>query len=562
MSKRPTPQKPAKNKLFNLLDVVNFPQKVSSTLGVVLDSTGTYKTDDSFDYVTKIRIVDQSYNPRNKDSLTSEPYVMVFFYTKTAAEAPQVKRIGDIFLLKNFIFDTHFDGQKTIVKGKQNKSCSEWQLFDGRMSANSGTVGKSRTIPTTLFREENEQLKKLREWSHNFFSNNSILDLSWYQTELPLHIKNEDICEMKDIDLVLKVIGDVKIIANGLSYHKLVFTDEQKKLYFSEVQNSSFDFSIGDVVKVRSVCVFVHNESRKIDFFNYSTILQLQDKFKDAKKLEKKALENHFSQEVLESQFFEELHLEKYNCQQIGPSVYIFSSGLGKSNKKGRQNLIDQFPLLEQFNLKDIILPGQPKIKGSAIIGSVYHKEHIELPITPLEEIAQTLTSCQKSKTAFSKYKNKLFRVRTEIVSMVSDKFKDCAKIYSPSMNKTWNLDEWETAQIVAQDAKIIYYIEFRIKDDSLEDQNTEIPVYVVTFDGNPEKIFELWDLLPDHLYVPEWIKLSSAKTEKFNHHLRNLANPNVQYDLVMSVVRNDEGVTYFKIVDTIFWFQDFSKDA
>ena len=39
------------------------PEKKQFCIGVILDATGMYKTDNSFDYVCKLKIIDQTYNP-------------------------------------------------------------------------------------------------------------------------------------------------------------------------------------------------------------------------------------------------------------------------------------------------------------------------------------------------------------------------------------------------------------------------------------------------------------------------------------------------------------------
>jgi hypothetical protein len=80
---------------------VNKPKNKQSCLGVILDATGAYKTFDSTDYVTKLKVIDPSFNfETSKSSL--KRYIHVFIYTPTVGEAPVVNRIGDIIRLKNF----------------------------------------------------------------------------------------------------------------------------------------------------------------------------------------------------------------------------------------------------------------------------------------------------------------------------------------------------------------------------------------------------------------------------------------------------------------------------
>lgn len=77
------------------------PEDNQNCLGVVLDATGAYKTYDSTDYVTKLKIIDPSFNSLSNKT-NYKDFVQIFIYTSTAAEAPRVARIGDIIRLKGF----------------------------------------------------------------------------------------------------------------------------------------------------------------------------------------------------------------------------------------------------------------------------------------------------------------------------------------------------------------------------------------------------------------------------------------------------------------------------
>ena len=91
-----------------------------------MDATGSYKTDDSYDYVCKMKLIDESHNPLNNEG-EKLPFVQIFIFTSKLSESPVVRRVGDIVLLKNFSFDTY----KNMVKGIFKKSRSEWFLFGG-----------------------------------------------------------------------------------------------------------------------------------------------------------------------------------------------------------------------------------------------------------------------------------------------------------------------------------------------------------------------------------------------------------------------------------------------
>lgn len=79
---------------FSLQEVVETPLRKQSFLGVVLDATGTYKTDDSFDYVCKLKVIDSSYNPKNQSRYSKkaklEPFVQVFIFSPKLALSPKI----------------------------------------------------------------------------------------------------------------------------------------------------------------------------------------------------------------------------------------------------------------------------------------------------------------------------------------------------------------------------------------------------------------------------------------------------------------------------------------
>ena len=98
-----------------------------TALGVILDATGTYKTDDSFDYICKIKIIDDSYNPIDSKKLKQLPFLTIFVFSSKIAESPKISSIGDILYLEDFAFDTH---EEKLVRGTLKKY-SRWGLLDG-----------------------------------------------------------------------------------------------------------------------------------------------------------------------------------------------------------------------------------------------------------------------------------------------------------------------------------------------------------------------------------------------------------------------------------------------
>jgi hypothetical protein len=554
MSKMPSPTKPAPNKLYTLKDVVNFPEKIASTLGVILDFTGTYRTDDSFDYVTKLRVIDNTYNPKAKLDLNTEPTVFIFIYTKTEAEAPKLRNVGDIILLRNFYFDNYQTKDNNVVRGNYNKSCSEWQIFSGRANTATQAIEKSRTIPSKVFGEELEQIRKLREWLNPFFVNQGLTELSWYQHEFPQPVVSENVYQLKDVDLIVRIVAEVKAIVNGLSYHKIVFTDEKKQLYFAELQRTGTEFDVNSVVKLRSVCIFLHNNSRKIDFYNYSSIIQIPSHFKDAKEVSKKTADVRYASSDLENQFFEELHLDKYTKQQISSNLFSYVSNSDRKGKSTKNPLMDSFPDLERYDLSYVDQPNKKKsTKTGAKIGSIVLVDHADLKFTSLRELEKILRICKNSPSEYKNYSNQNFKVRVQISSLETTKPELFSKLYSASANKLWNLGDKEYAVIASKDVKIIFYLTMMTQ----EKDNTSlppVPLYVVTYDGNPDNLFDLWKAFPELSDLESWLNLGK-KSKKVSEMMEKLSSPDVEYDFVVQLIHNAEGNIYFRIVDSMFWF-------
>lgn len=86
---------------MTLNKIVGKPGDDISCLAVVLDATGAYKTFDSTDYVTKLKVIDPTYNFKT-DGYEYKKYVHVFIFTEKYSEAPSVPRVGDIIKLKKY----------------------------------------------------------------------------------------------------------------------------------------------------------------------------------------------------------------------------------------------------------------------------------------------------------------------------------------------------------------------------------------------------------------------------------------------------------------------------
>ena len=84
-----------------LADIVENPTPKTSCVGVILDATGAYKTYDSIDYVTKLKIIDHTFNYKDNET-NYKSFIHVFIYSDTPEVGPRTNRVGDIIKLTNF----------------------------------------------------------------------------------------------------------------------------------------------------------------------------------------------------------------------------------------------------------------------------------------------------------------------------------------------------------------------------------------------------------------------------------------------------------------------------
>lgn len=71
-------------------------------VGVIIDATRPFKTANSVDYVTKIKIIDEKLNIENGSLNHDKKFIHVFVYSNDLSDAPVINSIGDIVYLKRF----------------------------------------------------------------------------------------------------------------------------------------------------------------------------------------------------------------------------------------------------------------------------------------------------------------------------------------------------------------------------------------------------------------------------------------------------------------------------
>jgi len=541
-------------RVLSLIDTLVMPKKQNIVFGVILDATGHYKTNDSIDYVTRLRVIDHTLNASQKNlPCHVTPYVYVFIYSKTVTGAPQIGRIGDVIRLQNFHFSSYENGPKAVFHLKQ----SSWDIFDGRKNANDLPVMSSHNERAGLTESEKKKLQKLRLWSEGFFTKKSLYTMHWFKRKMP-KIKKTSIFEMKDVDIIAKLLADISVKKNKQFYQRLVFVDKDQNIFLAELKGLLTGIDKGDVLKLRSIGIVCSNKQYKITFSSYSNFMVLQKYFKDAKELIRLTKMITYDQNKLRTDFLKELHLSRRSKEMIGPNTFIYRSKKKESNPENSKNNLEViFPILKNFSyevlkMAEISPSSRSSRKKDIKYSSAILQKHSSLKVTSLKKALEHLRKLEKKKNK-NKKKLEYFRVQVTIDSVANIDFESNFKIFSPSKNKTWNINN-DNISVVPDDAKVIFYNVFGLKDKSLEKADDPVHGYLITYNENPKYIYDLWRLLPDPLVVKDWLALEESRKNKFSSCLKKLIDSKKTFDLVLQIVEAEGGRVYFKIVDSIFW--------
>jgi hypothetical protein len=533
----------------SLKNVLGLPSEKLVVFGVIIDATGHYKTEDSKDYITRIKIIDHSLNINSKSLCKNlESFIYVFIYTETVNEAPQIGKMGDVIKLDNFYFNVFENTPKAVFK----KKYSSWTIFDGRKNANNLPVMTSHKMAKVLNEYEKSHIYKLRTWSETFFKTKSLYKMNWFKRRFPKGYNNA-LVSLEDVDLIVKLLVDVSVKKDKDFYQKMVFVDKKKNIYFAELKGLLTGVDKGDILKLRSIKIVKTAQEFKIEFSSYSNFMILQKYFYDAREIIQETKNTKFNQNKLINLFFEELHLEKRTKKMIGPNTYVYSTQKAQetSLKETKRSLEAIFPILKNFcydlNLMEPIHSTSKSSRNKEeYLGSTVLNKHKELPLTDLKSLVSLL------KESKSSHVNDFYRVRVKLVSIENTKFKNNFKILSSKAGKTWPIDVHDTT--FPEDSKILFYNVFGMKDESLAKNDHPVHGYLITYNENPKYIFDLWRLLPDPLVIKDWLEISSERKKKFEQCIKKLISKNKEYEFIMQIIQVKGKKAYLKIVDSIFW--------
>jgi hypothetical protein len=176
---------------------------------VVIDVSEPVKQPESLTFVTKLKIIDPSFNYKQElkiDRLKFHKFVHINIYSNSIEECPQVRCVGDIIRLRRFRFKYSPRGE---LMGNDTKFAN-WLVYSGKKDQplicyNYKTYNKNINRQLNMF-EEN-RIIDMRSWIEEFFCKNSLKYIGWWNDIREVEIdpdQNEQVFDK--IDLVLKCI--------------------------------------------------------------------------------------------------------------------------------------------------------------------------------------------------------------------------------------------------------------------------------------------------------------------------------------------------------------------
>ena len=556
-------------------------EKFVETVGIIFDATGLYKTNRSYDYVVKLRIFDDSLDPALALKQDHEPYLMVFLYFQNREDTVRIPRIGDIIVLQNFFITLNEYKDKIYVTASSNQSCSDWQVLDGAENASNVPILEKRNVQNRKYHyDELHRIKELRAFRRSYFANHGLQKMCWHRPPLPTNIDKYQIVQMKDVDVLARLVTEFKIEVKGVVYQRLLFRDADSNSYFCEIKSDSLRLEKDRVYKLRSFSVTEEKGGRlkKLTHYEHSAILQLPDSSYDVKTIAEKTEGFSYPVDRLETQFVSELNLDSYDKVTLGGvSVYY-----GSENEEAEliRGLVNHYPSLEDYNLDDVhilILPSdKPKRRR---ICSVIKKQHQHLPLTPMSELQAIQVACHLKRSRSEGHIGKRFRVRVNLrLRLEKSSATDIFQLQLTETGETFKLNKFDDAK-KALDAS--FKKEVVLKKDTARSKNKKPPrqraqelvlymhmpfmasdksckegvlVYLVTDDGKSQDVFELWNLFSGFSDIQKFVENGETYRTKLVEQFEVLGQSDSQFDLVLEFMDFTDSEPHFRIIDTKFW--------
>lgn len=472
---------------------------------VIIDVSEPTKIDESKNYITKLKVIDPSFNYKEELKLSPlkfHKFIHINIFTETPEDAPKVTYIGDIIRLRRFKFKYTSKGE---IMGNDTKY-SNWLLYSGKKNDNQPSTSfkkYTKNVNRALTPIEEGRLSDLRNWNDSFFFKHSLKYISWWNDLKETHdAKKKGKHTYGQVDLILKC-KSIEAKKNIIE-----FVDKDNVNFLLAIKDTP-SIKANQIIKLRCVIVNVEvaangSTSRHIKLSNLSSCLLLP--------------------------------IVSYDYRQFDKSVQDAKKSPAKSVKN------DLLPFINEYALPDSKSKSVKKGKNEVHYVTAIKKN---ISIKQPEKIDSLLKNLESS----GQYHGNKYVVDGFIGGFATT---DPSKIIKKINVDDKKLLEIKDETVKDKRSKIIYHFIMQVKDESVENNDKFLNVYVLT--GEYEsRLFDSWKLLPQIDDIKSWKNLKENTFIEFEKKLNALKNPENRVKLVVELMITKSSKPFYRLVDTIF---------
>ncbi len=471
---------------------------------VIIDVSEPTKLEESKNYITKLKVIDPSFNYKEElkvKDLKFHKFVHINIFTENPEEAPKVTYVGDIIRLRRFKFKYTGKGE---VMGNETKYAN-WLIYGGKKDDPQVSTSFKRftkNVNRELTPQEQSRLLDLRNWNDTFFFKHSIKYISWWNDLKETHdAKKKGKHTYEQVDLIIKCKS----------------IDQKKNVIdFADKDGTSFNLAIRDtpsikvnqIIKLRCVIVIVDvnangTTTRQIKLSNLSSCLLMPS--------------------------------NSWDFRQFDKAVQDAKRSPAKSVKADSQPFMNEYALPEAKK-------GAKKGKLEAHYATAVKKTFASKKAEKVDHLLKLLDSPNASH-------NQKFVVEGFVAGFTTTDPTKIVKKIGIDDKKIYDIKD---ESVKDKRSKIVYHLVMQVKDDSVDDSDRFLNVYILT--GEYEsRLFELWKLLPSIDDLSAWKSLKPNVYKEFENRLNALKNPENKVKLVVELMITKSNKPFYRLVDTIF---------
>lgn len=407
---------------------------------VIIDVTECKREKQGDPYVTSLKVVDPSFNYKTQiknEAIKFHKFFKINLQNETPEKAPQITHIGEIIRLRRFRYKVTNRGQ--IIGYEQ--PFSNWLIYQGyqqKPTKNNNQALFHKEFDKNLQRELNDyesgRLQDLREWSSQFFAQNSITYINWWNW----HEKSSE-----KVDFIVQF--------QKIHQNQYMIMIDNKQSYLLKMPNMKKE-NLGQLFFLRCFNLAATKGAnakvadKELVFTPKSGAILIPDYFYDYKKFhnyleEKPKQTDHL---IKEFDFLINFKLDKVNIQK------------GKSTPKKGKTLVTVFK-------------------------NIYTK-----PFSTGKQLKEVFNNA-------SIYRNEIFLFEGSIVGFSETNPIKFLKVMDLQSKSIKDFSQFK-GTIKDKSHRVIYHFSMQIKDQSI---NQPLDVYISTISGD-HHLFSTWNIFPE----------------------------------------------------------------